>query len=253
MKYKEALLIISTALLSACGSKDSDTTDVSDFSYNVTLDVVSDQKNSTSDIGLSQSVDLYSKDGARIKLNNGDQFNITLNNQVHRGENFVKSLPTETVCCVVEGEPSTMIKTDEEHILQAEFVRNNEVTDSFELSIPQVPNFIDIADTTFVYNLNEGQDIKIEWEAQSENFSDISFEDPSFCIDIETNFFNLEPNQTSVTLPVKNKDICGVEEFSVTILGAVTSSGTKETELTNAPVSFLITHEKKVEFKVKFN
>jgi type IV pilus biogenesis protein CpaD/CtpE len=44
MKYKEALLIISTALLSACGSKDSDTTDARDLSYNVTLDVLSDQK-----------------------------------------------------------------------------------------------------------------------------------------------------------------------------------------------------------------
>ncbi|MBE0355958.1 hypothetical protein [Pseudoalteromonas phenolica] len=54
MKYKEALLIISTALLSACDSKDSYSTDVRDFSYNVALDVVSDQKNSTSDIGLSQ-------------------------------------------------------------------------------------------------------------------------------------------------------------------------------------------------------
>lgn len=52
---------------------------------------------------------------------------------------------------------------------------------------------------------------------------------------------------------MKNKDICGVEEFSVTILGGVTSSGNKETELTNAPVSFSIAHEKKVEFKIKFN
>lgn len=253
MKYKEALLIISTALLSACGSKDSDTTDARDLSYNVTLEIISDQKNSTSDIGLNQSIDLYSNDGARIKLSNGDQFNITLNNQVHRGQNFVKSLPTETVCCVVEGEPSTMIKTDEEHILQAQFVRNNEVTDSFELSIPQVPNFIDIADANFVYNVNEGQDIKIEWEAQSESFSAISFKDPSFCIDFNTNYIDFEPNQTSVKLPVKNKDTCGTDEFSITIVGEKSTSGNKETELTNAPVSFAITHKMQVEFNVKFN
>jgi hypothetical protein len=241
-------------LLAACDSKDSDTTEIRDISYNTGIVVESDQKNSISDLFLSSDMNLYSKDGDLLKLNNGDQFNILLNGQTYHGRNVAKTLSSETLaCCIFEGESSHLLKTDEEHVLTANFIRNNEIADFFELNIPKVPDFIDIAEPNFVYYVNENQDIEIEWQTKLETFSFIELVDDAFCIDYDTNFIELEPNQASVTLPVKNKDVCGADEFSVIIKGKVTSSGNKETALTNAPVSFTVTHQKKVEFKVRFN
>ncbi len=248
-------------LLSACDSKDSHKVGVKDIRYYISLDIVSDQQNKVSYLGYS-NIQLEAPN-ASLKLTNNDKFKLLLKGESVYGTNYNKPMYKDVqVCCEVSGELKTpLLQDDADFTIEAQFVRNNQVADSFKLPIPKVPAFEDIIDPNFVYSLKEGQDIEISWQTEQANFSllDLQYKDSSGdsinterCLNVEKTYFYIQPNQTAFTLPVGNIEDCGAE-FTLIIGGYSEDISDKiETDLTHAPVSFSMTHTALVKLKVKF-